>query len=313
MSKDRKALHEYRAPKYWPAWIGLGCMRLICLLPHRVGLGIGKAIGRLAHRLGATRRGIVRRNIELCFPELTIEERNQLARQHFEALGMSIIELCLSQWASDDKIKALTSIEGLDHLEGPLQDGKGIILLGAHFTTLEVTGRAIGLSGIPSFAAIYRRNRNEFATEFLRTGRERSAEVMIEKRDIKSMVRKLLSGGIVWYAPDQSYNRKGAEVVPFFGVPCMHTTATSVLARLGRATVVPIFQQRLPDGKYVVKLHPPLKDFPGSDPVEDVMKYMRVLEEAVRACPEQYFWIHRKFKDLPEGHEDYYADLDAAK
>jgi len=313
MSKDRKALHEYRAPKYWPAWIGLGCMRLICLLPHRVGLGIGKAIGRLAHRLGATRRGIVRRNIELCFPELTIEERNQLARQHFEALGMSIIELCLSQWASDDKIKALTSIEGLDHLEGPLQDGKGIILLGAHFTTLEVTGRAIGLSGIPSFAAIYRRNRNEFATEFLRTGRERSAEVMIEKRDIKSMVRKLRSGGIVWYAPDQSYNRKGAEVVPFFGVPCMHTTATSVLARLGRATVVPIFQQRLPDGKYVVKLHPPLKDFPGSDPVEDVMKYMRVLEEAVRACPEQYFWIHRKFKDLPEGHEDYYADLDAAK
>ena len=313
MSKDRKALHEYRAPKYWPAWIGLGCMRLICLLPHRVGLGIGKAIGRLAHRLGATRRGIVRRNIELCFPELTIEERNQLARQHFEALGMSIIELCLSQWASDDKIMALTSVEGLDHLEGPLQDGKGIILLGAHFTTLEVTGRAIGLSGIPSFAAIYRRNRNEFATEFLRTGRERSAEVMIEKRDIKSMVRKLLSGGIVWYAPDQSYNRKGAEVVPFFGVPCMHTTATSVLARLGRATVVPIFQQRLPDGKYVVKLHPPLKDFPGSDPVEDVMKYMRVLEDAVRACPEQYFWIHRKFKDLPEGHEDYYADLDAAK
>jgi len=288
-------------------------MRLICLLPHRVGFGIGKAIGRLAHRLGATRRGIVRRNIELCFPELTIEERNQLARQHFEALGMSIIELCLSQWASDDKIMALTSVEGLDHLEGPLQDGKGIILLGAHFTTLEVTGRAIGLSGIPSFAAIYRRNRNEFATEFLRTGRERSAEVMIEKRDIKSMVRKLLSGGIVWYAPDQSYNRKGAEVVPFFGVPCMHTTATSVLARLGRATVVPIFQQRLPDGKYVVKLHPPLKDFPGSDPVEDVMKYMRVLEEAVRACPEQYFWIHRKFKDLPEGHEDYYADLDAAK
>jgi len=76
---------------------------------------------------------------------------------------------------------------------------------------------------------------------------------------------------------------------------------------------VPLFQQRLPDGKYVVTLHPPLKDFPGSDPVEDVMKYVRVLEEAVRACPEQYFWIHRKFKDLPEGHEDYYADLDAAK
>ncbi len=312
MSKDRKALYEYRAPKYWLAWIGLGCLRLICLLPHRVGLGIGKAIGRLAHRLGATRRAIVRRNIELCFPELTIEERNQLARQHFEALGMSIIELGLGRWASDDKIMALTTIEGLDYLEGPLRDGQGVILLGAHFTTLEVTGRAMRILGIP-FAAVYRRNRSEFVTEFLRTGRERSAEVIIEKRDIKSMVRKLRNGGIVWYAPDQSYKRKGSEVVPFFGVPSMHTTSTSVLARLGRATVVPLFQQRLPDGKYVVKLHPPLQDFPGSDPVEDVMKYMRVLEEAVRACPEQYFWIHRKFKDLPEGHENYYADLDAAK
>ena len=312
MSKDRKALHEYRAPKYWPAWIGLGFLRMICLLPHQVSLGIGKSIGRLAHRLGATRRAIVRRNIELCFPELTIEERDRLSRQHFEALGMSIIELGLGRWASDDTIMALTSIEGLEHLEGPIKEGKGVILLSAHFTTLEVSGRAMRKMGI-TFDAVYRRNRSDFVTEFLRTGRERSADATIEKRDIKAMVRKLRSGGIVWYAPDQSYNRKGAEVVPFFGVPSMHTTATSVLARLGRATVVPFFPKRLPNGKYILKLYPPLEDFPGSDPVEDVMKYMRVLEEGVRACPEQYFWIHRKFKDLPEGHEDYYADLDAVK
>jgi len=312
MSGDRKALHEYRAPKYWPAWIGLGCLRLVCLLPHRFRLAIGKAIGRLAHRFGATRRAIVRRNIELCFPELSIQERDRLARRHLEALGMSIIELGLGRWASDDKIMALTSIDGLEHLERPIQDGKGVILLSAHFTTLEISGRALRITGI-SFGAVYRRNRSEFVTEFLRTGRERSAEVAIEKRDIKAMVRKLRSGGIVWYAPDQSYKRKGAEVVPFFGVPSMHTTATSTLARLGQAAVVPFFPQRLPNGRYLIKLHPPLENFPGSDPVEDVMKYMRVLEDAVRACPEQYFWIHRKFKDLPEGYKDYYADLDAAK
>jgi len=312
MSGDRKALHEYRAPKYWPAWIGLGCLRLVCLLPHRFGLAVGKAIGRLAHRFGATRRAIVRRNIELCFPELSIQERDRLARRHLEALGMSIIELGLGRWASDDKIMALTSIDGLEHLERPIQDGKGVILLSAHFTTLEISGRALRIMGI-SFGAVYRRNRSEFVTEFLRTGRERSAEVAIEKRDIKAMVRKLRSGGIVWYAPDQSYKRKGAKVVPFFGVPSMHTTATSTLARLGQAAVVPFFPQRLPNGRYLIKLHPPLENFPGSDPVEDVMKYMRVLEDAVRACPEQYFWIHRKFKDLPEGYEDYYADLDAAK
>ena len=312
MTQDRKSLHEYRAPKYWLAWIGLGCLRLVCALPHRMALGVGKAIGRLTHRIASIRRAIVRRNIELCFPELNLQERNQLARRHFEALGMSIIELGLGRWASDDEIMALTSIDGLEHLEGPIQDGKGVILLGAHFTTLEISGRALRFVGVP-YDAVYRRNRSEFVTEFLRTGRERSANTTIEKRDIKSMVRKLRSGGVVWYAPDQSYDRKGAEVVPFFGIPSMHTTATSALARLGHAVVVPFFPQRLADGTYLIKMYPPLEDFPGSDPVEDVKKYVRALEDGIRDCPEQYFWIHRKFKNLPEGYADYYADLDAAK
>ena len=127
------------------------------------------------------------------------------------------------------------------------------------------------------------------------------------------MVRKLRKGRPVWYAPDQSYDRKGAAVIPFFGVPAMHTTATSTLARLGDAVTLPFFPRRLDDGSYVHTILPPLDDFPGDDPVEDTKKYVRVLEEHIRSCPEQYFWIHRKFKNLPEGYDDYYADLDALK
>jgi KDO2-lipid IV(A) lauroyltransferase len=117
----------------------------------------------------------------------------------------------------------------------------------------------------------------------------------------------------VWYAPDQSYDRKGSAVIDFFGVPCMHTTATSTLARLGQASVLPYFPQRLPDGRYRIEILPPLEDFPSDDPVADTERYVALLEAQIRKCPEQYFWIHKKFKNLPEGYPDYYADLDALK
>ena len=127
-----------------------------------------------------------------------------------------------------------------------------------------------------------------------------SADDTIEKRDIKKMVKSLRAGRPVWYAPDQSYDRKGAVVVEFFGVPCMHTTATSTLARLGKAG-------------YEIEILPPLEDFPSDDLVADTERYVRLLEEHVRKCPEQYFWIHKKFKNLPDGYPDYYSDLDALK
>ncbi len=312
MAAERKALHTYIAPWYWHLWLGLGCLRLVCLLPHRTRLAVGRLLGSLAHRLGAERRAIVRRNIELCFPEKSKSERDELAREHFAALGMSVVEMGIGRWGSDEHIAALCTIENLEYLTEPLAAGKGVILLSAHFTTIEVSGRAVRYAGA-HFDAVYRRNRSAFVTEILRSGRERSADNTVEKRDIKQMVRRLRAGAAVWYAPDQSYKRKGTVVVRFFGVPTMHTTATSTVARLGQAVVVPFFPRRTPDGRYILRFLPQLQGFPGDDPVVDVERYIALLEEHIRSCPEQYFWIHRKFKDLPAGYADYYADLDAAK
>lgn len=150
-------------------------------------------------------------------------------------------------------------------------------------------------------------------TELQRSGREISADATIEKREIKKMVRSLRNNRAVWYAPDQSYNRKGSEVIEFFGVPSMHTTATSTLARLGDAVVVPFFPRRTKDSSYELMLLPPLEDFPSDDPVADTKRYVNILEDHIRTCPEQYFWVHRKFKDLPGEYPDLYADLDALK
>ena len=309
---ERKPLSSYRAPATWPVWFGMGLLRLVCLLPNGPLYAIGRALGRIAYRAGGTRRAIVRRNIELCFPELDAAARDALVHQHFKALGTSVIELGLGRWASIERLEAMTELVGLEHLENGLASGRGVILLSAHFTTLEIMGRVLAANTAP-FDGVYRKNRSEFITELQRSGRERSVARTIEKRDIKRMVRALRKGRAVWYAPDQSYDRKGSEVIEFFGVPCMHTTATSTLARLGDAAVIPFFPERKPDGRYVMTLFPPFDDFPTDDLAADTRRYVDVLERHIRRVPEQYFWIHRKFKDLPDGYPDYYADLDALK
>lgn len=312
MAGERKRLRSFWSPRYWPVWVGMGLLRLICLLPHGAALAVGRALGRIAHGLGGSRRAIVRRNIELCFPGLSTEERDALAFEHFKALGMTLIEMGLGRWASDEHLDAITTLRGIEHVQNALAEGQGVILLSAHFTTLEIMGRVLALN-MPPFDAVFRRNRSEFMTELQRTGRERSAESTIEKRDIKKMVRSLRNNRAVWYAPDQSYNRKGSEVIPFFGIPTMHTTATSTLARLGKAAVVPFFPRRLEDGSYELTLLPALERFPSDDPIADTKQYVELLEQHIRSCPEQYFWVHRKFKDLPDDYPDYYADLDALK
>ncbi len=290
----------------------MGLLRLTCLLPHSTALAIGRALGRLTYRFVGLRRAIVRRNVELCFPELTPAELDNLAYAHFEALGMSVIEMGLGRWASDKHLQSITEFVGAEHLQKAIESGRGIILLNAHFTTLEISGRVLALH-CPPIDAVYRKNSSDFITELQRSGRERSAESTIEKRDIKKMVRSLRNGRVVWYAPDQSYNRKGSVVVDFFGVPSMHTTATSSLARLGKAVTIPFLPRRKSDGTYVMTLLPAFDNFPSDDPLNDTQRYVEVLEDHIRTCPEQYLWIHRKFKGLPAEYPDLYADLDASK
>jgi KDO2-lipid IV(A) lauroyltransferase len=308
----RTPLYRFWTPNYWPAWAGLLLLRLSCLLPLKTQLSLGRVLGRTAHRFVASRRAITRRNLALAFPELDEARRNQLALEHFEALGISLIEMGLGRWASDRKLTSITRIEGTGHLREAVERGFGIILLSAHFTTLEISGRVLSLH-CPPFAAVFRRNRSDFMTEILRTGRERSACCTIDKNDIKTMVRCLRAGTPVWYAPDQSYNLKQSALLPFFGVPSQTNTATSTLARLGKAVVMPYFPRRLPEGGYVLTIMPPLENFPSDDAVADTARYVDILEKQIRLCPEQYFWIHRKYKNLPPDLPDYYADLEAWK
>ena len=309
---ERRPLHHYWQPRYWPTWIGFGLLRLSCLLPLKWQIGIGKSIGRLAHRVGTERRAITRRNIELCFPELSETERDKLAREHFESLGASVMEMALGRWSSDNDLLAITTIEGVEHIQQTLDEGYGVILLSAHFSALEISGRAFSLLS-PPFDAVFRPFRSDIMTEFMASNREKSARSLIKKNDIKNMVRSLRNGVPVWYAPDQSYHLKQSALIPFFGVPAMTNIATTALAKLGRAKALPFLPRRLPEGGYEVQILPPIDGLPSDDPVEDTRKYIAIIEAHIRRCPEQYFWVHRKFKNRPDPLPDVYADLDALK
>ena len=309
MSSTATPLYRFLAPRYWPVWLALGIVRLLVALPYGAQRVAGRIIGRTSLAFARQRRDIAARNFELAFPELDVAARRDLLRRHFESLGMSIIETGMCWWASDARIARLVEVSGLEHVEAALAAGRGAIMLTGHFTTLDLGGRF--LTRVAPVSAMYRPHRNPLFEEIMRRGRERSARQAFVKTDVRAMIRALRTNHLVWYAPDQAHKRgKYSAVVPFFGVPAPTNTATSAFARLGNAPVIPFFPLRLPGrAGYRLEILPQLNDFPGSDPVADALRINQLLEERIRQCPEQYLWVHRRFKAAGAAGEDHYGPL----
>jgi KDO2-lipid IV(A) lauroyltransferase len=294
------------APRYWPTWAGIGLLRLLALLPYPALLATGRALGTLLRHLPIRFVRTARRNIELCFPELDAPARERLLNEHFKSLGIALMEVPLAWWITPKQLSQLVRIEGVEHLEAAMARGKGVILLTAHFTSLELAGRT--LLAVAPVKFLYRPTKNEvlaYALERFRTG---YGGRPIPRDDIRAFISALRKNECVWYAPDQSYRKKGAEMVPLFGIPAATNTLTSRLARMTDAAVLPYFLRRLPGSQgYVATIHPPLKDFPSECPVSDTARFNRMIEAQVRIAPEQYLWIHRRFKGLTEDYPDYYG------
>jgi KDO2-lipid IV(A) lauroyltransferase len=299
-------------PRYWPTWIALGLLRAFEPLPFPVLLWLGRRIGGFVSRLPLSFVRIARRNLELCMPELTSEERERLLREHFRSVGVGLFEIAMSWWSPDERIRKLTRLEGEEHLQAALARGRGAILLSAHFTTLEIGGRVLCMR-MPT-NIMYRPTRNPVLERFLSLNRNRKAKRAIPRDDVRSLVSALKSNEPVWYAPDQSYRKKGAEMVPFFGIPAATNTATSRLARMTGAAVLPYFPERLPGSQgYRMVIHPMLEDFPTRDPAADARRFNEFIEAQIRRTPDQYLWIHRRFKGLSADYPDYYGRGGAAR
>ncbi|HMN43712.1 MAG TPA: LpxL/LpxP family Kdo(2)-lipid IV(A) lauroyl/palmitoleoyl acyltransferase [Povalibacter sp.] len=292
-------------PRYWPTWIALGILRLFEPLPYPLLLWLGRRIGDLLVILPLSFVRIARRNLELCFPEKSAEERQRILREHFRSVGIGLFETAISWWSPDKRILELTQLEGEDHLQAALARGKGALLLSAHFTTLEIGARALA-ARLPT-NIMYRPTSNLVLETFLMRNRSRRAKRAIKRDDIRTLISALKANEPVWYAPDQSYRKKGAEMVPFFGIAAATNTATSRLARMTGAAVLPYFPERLPGSQgYRMVIHPMLEDFPSDSAVADAERFNRAIEAQVRKVPAQYLWIHRRFKGLTADYPDYY-------
>jgi len=292
-------------PKYWPTWFALGALRLFEPLPYPLLIALGGALGTLFAWLPLSFVRIARRNLELCFPEKSAAERATILRAHFRSVGIGLFETAMSWWSSDERIRKLSTLQGQEHLDAALARGRGVILLSAHFTTLEIGARSLTARGPTN--VMYRPTRNEVLERFLARNRSRHAKRAIPRDDVRALITALKGNEAVWYAPDQAYRKKGAEMVPFFGIPAATNTATSRLARMTGAAVLPYFVERLPGSQgYRATIMPALDDFPSDNAAHDAQRFNELIESQARKVPEQYLWLHRRFKGLSADYPDYY-------
>jgi KDO2-lipid IV(A) lauroyltransferase len=289
------------SPRHWPAWIGVGVIRLIARLPYPVLMRLGRWLGGIAMRIDSARRPVAEANIALCFPELDARQQAELVDAHLRDIGLMLVEFALGWMGSDEAIAQLPfTIEGLEHLERARAEGRGVLLVGGHFSHLELCARLV--SQRIRIAGMYRRMDSAVFEWAVLRARLHYAEAMFEKDDIRGTVKYLRNGGTLWYAPDQDMRSKDNVFVPFFGVPAATITATHHLARMGNAVVIPFFHRRLPgNAGYALRLGAPLEGVPSADVVEDTARVNTCIEQMVREAPEQYLWVHKRFKTRPPG------------
>lgn len=294
------------APRHWAAWIGVGFIWLIAHLPFRTLMRLGRVAGRLALHLNPERRRIAATNIALCFPELDEAAQKALLRANLCDVGMMLAEFALGWMGSDRAIANVpVTVDGLEHLEAARAAGRGVLLVGGHFSHLELSARLV--SSRIRIAGMYRRMDSDVFEFAVLRSRLHYADAMFDKDDIRGTVRYLKKGGTLWYAPDQDMRSKDNVFVPFFGVRAATITATHHLARLSGALVIPFYHRRLPDDAgYAMRLGAPLEDFPSDDPERDTALVNAQIESMAREAPEQYLWVHKRFKTRPPGEPKIY-------
>ncbi len=289
-------------------WSGFGLLRLLSLPPWPLRLRLGRGLGRLLYHLMPRPRHVARVNLRLVYPDLDEKAIERRLRRHFIELGIGLFELGLAWWERDDRLEALLEVEGWENVEAARADGRGVILLTPHCTTLELGGRFMA-KRLP-IVVTYKPDKDPLVDRLIRANRlahKRSAEHdLLPADDVRGMLRVLRRGGVIWYAPDINYKGRERVFADFFGVPAATAPHPAKIAAHGKARMVPYVVARRRDGGYRLVIDPPLEGFPTGDATADTQVMNRALEALVARCPDSYLWIMRRFLTRPDPEADPY-------
>lgn len=291
---DKSLLH----PKHWHSWLLVGLLKIIARLPLSVSFCLGRGLGRLFYFFATKRRAISAVNIALCFPELSKLEQEKLVKDSIISLGISFFEAGAALWGQADKFKHRHTIEGLEHVEKAQAEGRGALLVGEHFTTIDIAGRIVAY--YQRVDTVYRKHKNPVMAYEITKARDAFGESIL-RSDMGKLVKTLRRGNLAWYAPDQDYGAKHSVFAPFFGQQAATVTGSARIAKVSRAAMLPFSHYRDERGHYRIVIKPALENFPSGDDVADATLVNAHIEAAIRECPEQYLWMHRRFKTRPEG------------
>lgn len=299
MSDQIKSIDLLKKPSLWPTALWVLFLKLLVRAPYKWQMHIGSFFGWMLYHLAKDRRHVTEVNVRLCFPDLSSEQQKKRVRSIFHHNGIGIMEAAMAWWAPEEWFRDKVNIKGQEYLDKALSEGRGVILLGAHFSTLDLGGLLFRF--YYPVDAMYRKNNNPLLEKVITQGRQRFFDQVIERSDIRSVIRNLKKNHIIWYAPDQDFGLHQSVMAPFFGVPAATITATSRMVKLNKSPLLMLAQHRLPNGHYELELFPVVENFPTGDDVTDATIINAEIERAIRKDPEQYMWVHRRFKSHPKG------------
>jgi KDO2-lipid IV(A) lauroyltransferase len=278
-------------------------MWLLHWLPLPLLAAVGRGLGLALYVLVGERRHVALTNLGLCFPQLSANEKSALTRRHFAAFGRSFIERALTWWAPPERLQRLIRIEGMEHLSACV--GQPVILVAPHFVGLDMGWTRLSME--IDMVSMYSNQKNPLFNTRLQTGRLRFGRCTLVSRQegIRPAIRLIKAGRPLYYLPDMDYGREESVFVPFFGVSTATIPGLSRIATLTGAKVLPVITRMEADG-WTVRIEPPWPDFPGGDPVADTRRMNAVIEQKIAVIPEQYLWMHKRFKTRPPGEKGVY-------